>query len=158
MILVMQGLPGAGKSTFASMLPHYTIVGADREVEAYATAHAMTYDQARIRLGAEAHQRCLRKFAKLVMGDDVRVIVDNTNTTAAEVAPYVALAQAFGHEVRIVHVVNTAQQSEAHNMHGVPTSVIERMAANLAAFDPPPWWPRDTVTWADLCAYAETFA
>lgn len=44
-----------------------------------------------------AHGLCLRKFiSALLSGNDVDVVVDNTNTSTYELAPYMAMAAAYG--------------------------------------------------------------
>lgn len=57
----------------------------------------------------EAHAQCLKKFIRTAQGNtggalgDV-IIVDNTNSTVAEIAPYYAIAEAYGYDTRILRV------------------------------------------------------
>ena len=75
------------------------------------------------------------------------VIVDNTNTTPAEISPYIQTARAFGCEPRIISVgACDADLNEyaARNSHGTPLAAIvgqhERISDTLA--DWPPFWPK----------------
>lgn len=79
---------------------------------------------------------------KLVAADRPVIIVDNTSVTVAEVAPYAALALAFGMKLTIITVKCDPKTAHGRNTHGVPLHAVERMAAALdseaARF--PPWW------------------
>lgn len=74
------------------------------------------------------------------------VAVDNTGTTVAEVAPYVALAAAYGHAVEVWTLL--VDPSECHNVHGVPDDAVRRMDARLREETPrlPPFWTHRTIT------------
>ncbi len=71
------------------------------------------------------------------------VVVDNTNTTIAEIAPYAALALAYGHEMEIVYVSCDPAVAAARNIHGVSDLVIGQMVQRLRDLPAslPPWWP-----------------
>lgn len=78
-----------------------------------------------------------------MMGD---LVVDNTNTSVAEIAPYAALALAYGADLEIITL--DVDPSVAQNVHGVPLEGVQRMAARMAEETPrlPPWWPNYTFT------------
>jgi hypothetical protein len=73
-----------------------------------------------------AHESCLRMFCgKLerstnVSTADVGIVVDNTNTTLVEVMPYLALAQAYGHETHVITLISDPAICAMRNQHGVP--------------------------------------
>lgn len=79
-----------------------------------------------------AHQTCLRTFglglmdsSTIGLGDKTHtLVVDNTNTTLVEVLPYVALAEAFSHELHVVTLVKDPIECLTRNRHGVPFSSI----------------------------------
>jgi hypothetical protein len=52
------------------------------------------------------------------------IIVDNTNTTAMEIAPYAQLALAFGHSVEVITVECGINDAVGRNVHKVPRAVI----------------------------------
>jgi hypothetical protein len=93
----------------------------------------------------EAHASCLRRFVDLVSSGskDNTVVVDNTNTTGTEVAPYAALATAYGHELKIITIVVDPEVAHARNVHGVPLKTVKdqykRLERSKGKF--PPWWP-----------------
>jgi hypothetical protein len=93
----------------------------------------------------EAHARCLLAFVRWAQRDPkglhtrnpAMCIVDNTNTTVAEIAPYYALAQAYGHNVHI-----RVFRGEWANVHGVPPDVIAAQRDRLQSLPrlAPAWW------------------
>lgn len=68
------------------------------------------------------------------------VVVDNTNTTVAEIAPYAALALAYGHELEIVTLDCDPAIGAKRNTHGVPLAACNAMHLRLADRQLPPWW------------------
>jgi len=141
-VIVMRGLPGSGKSTYANKLAELgptTIVSADKF---FMKDGVYKFDAAKI---GDAHSSCLREFVDLIQNGFLHghtVIVDNTNTTAREIAPYYQLALAFGHEVKIVSVKSPGVQTCIdRNVHGVPSATIARMDSNIIGLaDIPPYW------------------
>lgn len=142
LVLVLQGVPGSGKSYFA----------ADRLTRAHAQVVTCSADDYFVQLGGgkyafdpsklgEAHGACFRKFIATVQkGQAEMVIVDNTNTTVAEISPYVLAAEAFGYEVEILRINCDPEVAAARNTHGVPPAAIHAMAARIASCEIPPWW------------------
>jgi predicted kinase len=53
------------------------------------------------------------------------VVVDNTNTTNEEVAPYLLVAAAYGATARIVRVSCDPETAWKRNTHGVPYAVVK---------------------------------
>jgi predicted kinase len=90
----------------------------------------------------EAHGQCLRRTAQALwatLASSHIVVVDNTNTTIAEIAPYIALGQAYGYDVRVI----PHRGNRGDNGHGVPEHARNaqalRMEETLAQW--PPFWP-----------------
>ena len=139
---IMQGVSGSGKSTLAKEFckgwNRASICSAD---DFFGPEYK--FDPRKL---PQAHQACLRTFI-----DDLRnqpdglIVVDNTNTTVAEVAPYYAAAEAYGWEPEIVYIhCPDLSVAIARNVHKVPEGAIRGMADRLSRFTDtmPPWWNR----------------
>ena len=122
-VIIMRGLPGSGKSTYARREhPNAWVVSAD-----YFFVRDGVYRFDATQLGA-AHNMCFRSAMAGCQADCPIIVVDNTNTTRAEYTPYVALARAFGYAVELVWVQAPVALCAARNTHGVPLNVIQNMA------------------------------
>jgi predicted kinase len=146
MVIILRGPSGAGKSTWAKKQKGAFIVSAD---SFFMKNGEYQFDPKKL---GEAHAKCLRDFTHAVSSPDSQddlIIVDNTNTTITEVAPYAALALAFGHEMTIMTFVGDAVKAARRNVHLVPaTSVVamaERIDKSTALF--PPWWNHEVVAY-----------
>lgn len=143
-IIILRGVSGAGKSTFARQL-HGTVVSAD---DYFMRQGRYEFNPREL---PAAHAKCMRDFIDLCQGvEEARrnmVIVDNTNTTVMEVAPYVAVGQAYGHDVEIITIEADVERAAARNVHGVPTNAVRQMAQRLvdSANQFPPWWKHRVV-------------
>ena len=143
-ITIMQGLPGWGKTTLIPTNDGKTriVVSADNF---FIDANGeYKFDGSKL---PEAHATCLREYVSVVTSKDGQpdeLVVDNTNTTVGEVAPYYALAQAFGCEVRILALSGTPEEGAERNVHGVSLDTCKRLFDNLVTFNytMPKWWNR----------------
>lgn len=137
-VTILSGASGSGKSTWAMAVEQpATIVSADHFFMKDLCSSGITEYQFDPSQLPDAHAQCLRDFLDCLTVGIEHVVVDNTNTTVAEVAPYHALAQAFGYDVVIRQFTG-----EYDNVHGVPAKAVENMrkrAGNLKRFAPP-WW------------------
>jgi predicted kinase len=151
-ILIMRGLPGAGKSTWVKEnYPDACICSADgyflNENGDY------VFDGEKI---SEAHAWCLRSFAETLSSIDRGesdspdvVIVDNTCIRAWEISPYYNLASAYGHQVSIIQVDCDVPTAHSRNVHGVPLERVETMHQGLSSEELPPFWEVQVVPWED---------
>lgn len=143
----MQGIPGAGKTHHAARIAASRAgERGSRVVFASADAYPGLYEhdehgvRVRFDLLGLAHGKCFRDAVEAVQrGDDV--IVDNTNTTTEEVAPYVLLGQAYGVKVRIVRVDCHPDVAYHRQTHEVPRRAHSAMAMRLEEFSAPKHWP-----------------
>lgn len=134
-ILILRGIPGSGKSTFAAQQKGATIVSAD---DFFLTANGTyEYDRSRIQ---EAHQDCFKKFLKAVERGDELIIVDNMNAQAWEISPYYMVGTVSGYAVEILNFTTDVQTSAARNIHNVPEKDIERTARLLKTVRLPKHW------------------
>lgn len=151
-VTILQGIPGAGKS---SLIPFKNSLNVNKRVvsaDAYFTDAEGNYRFDPTKL-PQAHARCLREYTTLLTllnsEPQAEIVVDNTNTTVAEVAPYYALAQAYGYAVRIVYLPCYPEVAAARNLHGVTREGCERMAATIQQRwerECPIWWRRVTAS------------
>lgn len=137
--ILMVGVSGSGKSTFAAReYPNATVVSADH----YFLDDSGVYRFDGSKLG-EAHGACLRGFVTAVTGGVPCVVVDNTNTTLVELAPYVSVARAYGYGVEVVRVRCYAKVAASRNTHGVPLAAVRGMEERIEAMfhgGLPPFW------------------
>jgi predicted kinase len=139
-VTILSGVPGSGKSTYSTSNPGL-IVSAD---DYFTDRYTGEYKFDATKLGA-AHGACLRAFVThvAVSSAGMDIFVDNTNTTAVEIAPYYAVALAYGYQVEILTVLVKPEdlpRCAERNKHGVPLKSIERMAENIYRRKLQPFW------------------
>jgi predicted kinase len=137
----MQGVPGSGKSTIAKeRWPGVLTVSAD---DHFMVDGVYRFDPSGL---SEAHSSCFQAFLDAIE-DGRDVIVDNTNSSVWELAPYFRYAEVKGYNVRIVRVLCDPEVAAARNSHGVPAHAVKRMAEAIeaSAAQLPPWWEVEVV-------------
>ena len=134
-VIIMSGISGSGKSSFATNLanswPAFLSNEELKPVILSADNYHMVngeykFDPKNISM---AHKTCLADFLKFTMYPHVNpslglVIVDNTNTTPDEIAPYYRVAEAVNHDVSIVRILMDPFQAFKRNRHGVPLATV----------------------------------
>jgi predicted kinase len=145
-VIVLSGVSGSGKSTYTKSL-----VGEAERLSVCSADHyfmsdgVYKFDPSKL---SDAHGACFRDFlASLQINTDM-VVVDNTNTSAVEIAPYILGAQAFGYEVE-VHTLMCETEDDvkvcaARNAHGVPFQGVMAQHKRLQERQLPPWWTNKT--------------
>lgn len=147
-IVLLQGVSGSGKSTYAKKLasdargiPFVRVVSADDYFVSPSGTYA--FDPAAL---PKAHGRCFRRFLDFIAdacdgSGDALIIVDNTNTSALELAPYMAAVAAANDyaqmlTVRIVRVAcDDLEAAAKRNQHGVSLGSIQGQNSRLRRFD-----------------------
>ena len=147
-IIILSGIPGSGKTTWRQR--HYPTVSGKVSV---VSANAYFERDGEFRFNPalldEAHGSCFRQYLRiLASGQDGICIVDNTNTTAWEISPYVLAASAFGkHKVRVVTFMcenyGEAKDCARRNIHGAPMGVVLAQHSKLIERVLPPWWQHE---------------
>lgn len=141
-VTILRGIPGAGKSTYiAKNLNDNLIMSADLY---FMKEGRYVFDRSKL---GEAHASCLRAFLVWIQAGVDGIVVDNTNITGLEIAPYAALALAYGYELEIVTLKVDFLTAHSRNVHGVPLASVRRMAERLEIEGKhfPPYWPHRVV-------------
>jgi predicted kinase len=146
-VVILCGISGSGKSTRCKeVYPDARVVSADHF---FMRGDKYDFD---FRLLSAAHA-CLREFVDRLQAESYKcaeigdvgytIVVDNTNTTIAEIAPYAALALAYGCDLQIEILSCEEKLAAERNVHGVPLQGIVKQAMRLETLKDslPPWWP-----------------
>ena len=152
-VTILCGIPGSGKSTYTRKNhPGAFVVSADNFPGLYETLETFPVQlKFNPSLLPAAHGKCLRDFVDVIEDREASIlgvssiVVDNTNTTVAEIAPYAALALAYGHDLEIVTLDCFPEDGARRNTHGVPLAACIAMHKRLADRQLPPWWNHRTV-------------
>jgi predicted kinase len=125
-LILLRGLPGAGKSTIARLL-----VGdkdyCHKEADMYFVDRDGNYkfDASKIKL---AHEWCREEVEFLMRHEHSTVVVSNTFTQEWEMEAYYELAKKYDYRVTSMIVEN---RHGGKNVHGVPDEVLDKMAARF---------------------------
>jgi predicted kinase len=141
-VLILSGAQGSGKSTIVAKIADAIPTNAVSADQYFTSPEGYKFDFARL---GEAHAACMLRFIKAMQTvyNDRLVVVDNTNSTVVEIAPYYLVAKAFDHTV--VHLTISAEPGSAHarNLHGVPLAGVSATAARVEGLELPPFWEVD---------------
>lgn len=139
-VMILRGISGSGKTTFQKKHCDFScrVVSAD---DWFMLGGAYRFDPTEL---GNAHGHCLRRFIR-AMGDRADVVVDNTNTTLVEIAPYISIAMAYEDaSIEVVELMCDVETAAARNTHGVPLVGVQRMQENLrkSGAEWPMFWPK----------------
>jgi len=120
-LIILRGLPGSGKSTFAKMLPtnfHFEtdMFFIDQETKEY------KFEPSELK---RAHQWCHDRVQHAMHVYEANAIsVSNTFTQEWEMEPYYKLAEQYGYRVTSLVVENRHGSKSVHN---VPEETLDKM-------------------------------
>jgi predicted kinase len=116
-LILLRGLPGSGKSTFANLLG-----GIHVEADQYFMQDGeYKFDASKLK---QAHNWCkLRVEHSMEDGAD-KITVSNTFTQEWEMDAYFELAEKYGYQTSCLIVEN---RHDGKNIHGCPDDKIEQM-------------------------------
>lgn len=144
-VIIMRGIPGAGKSFLAKEYKDEAIVCSTDKYFVHSTSVA-TVDEYKFEAERlpQAHAWCFNQFllaiksAKKGRGPKT-IIVDNTNIRLWEFQNYELAAKMLGARVSIVEVMPKTlvgiKKCASRNCHGVPPAIVAKMALD---FEPSP--------------------
>jgi predicted kinase len=124
LLILLRGLPGSGKSSFAQYMFSNNIFEADQFF--YDENGNYNFDASKLHA---AHLDCQGRVEKLMQVSDSsqygqEIVVSNTSTTESELKPYLDLAAKYNYKVVSLIVENRHGSS---SIHGVPEETIEKM-------------------------------
>jgi len=120
--IILRGLPGSGKSTFAKQnFREATVVSADHFFQ---YGEVYRFDPSKLHL---AHQQSLSNFRDAVDHQVETIVVDNTNTRFWEFADYVQYASDQGYSIEVIRLATDPEIAASRNIHGVSPETVEKM-------------------------------
>ena len=145
-VILLRGFSGAGKSHYHTQhFPNAVVCSADD----YFINEQGEYEFKDPDL---AHGKCLRKFVEHIIAnfdcdrEDEFLVVDNTNITLAELAPYYQVAKAYGFQPEVIRIECDMEVAAARNKHGVPLEKLKEWQSKFAAL--PHYWCEEKVVQA----------
>ena len=116
-LILLRGLPGSGKSTFAELIGGFRC-----EADMYFMEDGeYKFDINRIK---DAHRWCKEQCKSYMERDKPKVIVSNTFTQMWEMEDYYELAKTYGYKVTSVIVEN---RHNGKSIHSVPDATLGNM-------------------------------
>ena len=126
-IILLRGLPGSGKSTFANYMFSNNIFEADQY---FYDENGLNYnfDASKLHL---AHKWCQLRVEHAMENNLIsggvyfsEIVVSNTSTTEKELEPYLELAKKYDYQIISLIVENRHGSKSIHN---VPDEKLEQM-------------------------------
>ena len=122
-LMLLRGLPGAGKSTLAESLESVFCYETDKYFENEDGEY--NFDPTKLK---QAHQWCQDRVEKVMNAPNgfppPRIVVSNTFTQEWEMQPYYDLAEKYGYMVYSIIVENRHDNKSVHN---VPEETVNNM-------------------------------
>lgn len=140
-VIVLRGISGAGKSTYARRLASQSIEGARVSVVS-ADNYFMHLDGYKFvpQELSQAHAACFRSFMSSILLGIETVVVDNTSLTASEISPYMLAASAYGYD-GVIHQLHCEPTiAYGRSIHGVSPERTVQMARAFESEKLLPWW------------------
>ncbi len=126
-LILIRGLPGSGKSTFARMISEegrYPVYCID---DYFTDPETGTY-QFDFSKNFKAYDLCQANTEKSMQQNHVKIIVENVFSLDWEMEPYFMLAETYKY---LVHVLTIENRHGGENVHDIDMEQIEKMAAKF---------------------------
>ena len=123
-LVLIRGLPGAGKSTLAELLSENGLYPV-YSVDSYFVSGAEKNYTFRFEDNHLAYKKCQDDTEQAMKNGVQKIFADNTFTVDWEMEPYFALAAAYGYRVFVITVEN---RHGGGNIHGTTREQLQKMA------------------------------
>jgi tRNA uridine 5-carbamoylmethylation protein Kti12 len=161
-VYIMRGPSHSGKTTLANKLAKDHAREGGLVLYLSADAHRPVVD-GKIAFDAEsgrlAHDAVFKAFLACARGDNPPdppslVVVDNANTRAWELAPFVRICEVLGWDYTIMRLLTPAKLCIERSLTPTPTGrpakivpaeVIQRQQSQMLIEQLPPWWKQQDV-------------
>jgi predicted kinase len=115
-VIILRGIPGAGKTTYAKRFhPKAIVVSAD---DYFIDPKTRTYNFQRHNLRA-AHRYCWHEFVNAIARGAPEIVVDNTNIKVREFKPYYDYATAHDYQAKCVFISSDPIVAAGRNLHNL---------------------------------------
>ena len=123
-LIILRGLPGSGKTSFAKYMFSNNVFEADQYF--YDSQGKYNFDASKLHA---AHIDCQKRVEELMQMSETtqyggEIVVSNTATTEKELKPYLDLASKYGYKVVSLIVENRHGNK---SVHGVPDETMDKM-------------------------------
>jgi predicted kinase len=141
-VIILRGISGAGKSTYCATLKGRVEVVSANKYFISADDKVYRFDPSRLN---EAHAYCMREYLFYCSGgaegEEIDyLVVDNTNSTPTEIAPYILVAAAYNLKVEVVQINCDPEVAFSRCIHAVPKRTILNQLRNIERKPLPPYW------------------
>lgn len=121
-LIIIRGIPGCGKSSFAELLGSYVCTADDYHMKN--GKYVWKAENANM-----AHLKCQAKVEEGMKLGFRKIIVANTSTTEKELKPYFNLAKKYNYRVFSIIVEN---RHGGKNTHNVSPEIISKMVERFS--------------------------
>jgi predicted kinase len=149
-IIIMSGISGSGKNVYIlNQLAYYGNVVVCSDDDYFETLNGYKFDSSKV---ADASSACLRRYIQTMLDDvehgpaNMSVVVNNCNLTVADIAPYYAIARAYGHKVELITIDCAPHIAAARSLHCKDLSRVKEMHDLLMARKLPSNWKLSTTS------------
>lgn len=141
-VVIMSAIPGGGKTTHArKVVEQNGGVGLILSVDAFFTNPTTGNYEFKPHLLQQAHAENMKAFIEAVQRGESLIIVDNANTSLEQIAPFYAVAKAYGiRNVGIVLLKCPLSIALKRNIHGVPPHNIQQHHERFKQLRIPKTW------------------
>ncbi len=122
-LILLRGLPGAGKSTLATLLSEnakYPVLSIDSYFTNEEGDYEFKFDE-----NHKAYKACEQGTEEVLKANVAKVFVDNTFTLDWEIEPYFKLAKKYDYQI---HVVTVENYHGSGNIHQISDEQLQKMA------------------------------